>query len=255
MFRAVGAWVLSCVARGSRARTNHARASGRAGARSRSRARRQAPRASTTGAPFVPRRRAASAGTLRRGRRRRARARPRGARAPARAAPGRAGRNQSPVLLQPRVEAAPHLIDGLPRLAQRVAARARDLDQPPRLAAALGDRIAHPAPDEALVFEASQRDVDGHARGRPPGPPLDFVDDRDAVRVFLARCGEVQDGKQDELLELAERVTRHVVLPATLTKSERFPYYVSVVSIIPEGATATGARAPCRRRTRRRSAG
>lgn len=98
-----------------------------------------------------------------------------------------------------RVEAAPHLFEDLSALAQGGGPGFREPDVPPRLPASFGRRLAHPGLEEALLFHPSQRDVNRGMGRQSSGPALDFVHDRDAVRVIA----QMNAGDQDELLEFA----------------------------------------------------
>ena len=75
-------------------------------------------------------------------------------------------------------------------------------DEPARLAATFGARLAESRRHEALGLEPLQRRVDIRAPDRSAGALLDVVGDRDGVGLVGP---EPQRGQQDEQLELGER--------------------------------------------------
>ena len=97
---------------------------------------------------------------------------------------------------------ADHRLDRAGRGAHGGHARRAHGDEPARLAAALGARLAQPGRDEPLGFEPLQRGVDVGAPHRSSGPLLDVVGDRDGVGLVGP---EAEGGQQDEQLEFGER--------------------------------------------------
>ena len=83
---------------------------------------------------------------------------------------------------------------------QCLHARRRDFVVPLALAAALRRRVADPRLDEALLFEAIERGVDGADRHAAPAAPFNLAAHGGAVGVGA----EPQQGQHHHLLELAE---------------------------------------------------
>src|SRR5262245_58687644 len=85
--------------------------------------------------------------------------------------------------------------------------RRRDVEMPSRAAAALGRGLADVGPQQASRFQPIQRRIDRARRDRPAGA----LEDLGANRRAVGLAAEPENREYQQLFELAQVVSRHIV--------------------------------------------